>query len=127
MERMLALAAFVLSLLGCGPQRSVFESRAVDGGRELLHARASIESGVARFECFASATGLCYWTVFPAGCGGGSGDPAPTPCTVHGSRRFALAVDGSRRIAGLATARVCIADRAGAAAPACHELGFEAR
>lgn len=126
MDRMLALAAFVLSLLGCEPQRSVFESRAIGDGRDLLHARASIESGVARFDCLASTTGLCYWTVHPAGCTGDSGTVV-APCAAAASRRFALAVDDSRHLPGVASARVCVADRAGAASPACHEMGVDAR
>jgi hypothetical protein len=126
MERFLALAAFLLSLLGCEPQRSVFESHAVDGGRDLLHARASIESGVARFECLESATGLCYWSVFPAGCDGSSGPLPVAPCASAPSRRFALATDDSRQVTGLSTARVCVAGDA-AAAPACHDLGLDAR
>jgi hypothetical protein len=120
MDKLFALAAFVLSLLGCEPQRSVFEHRTVYDGRDLLHARASVESGVARFECLESATGLCYWTVRRTPC-----RDAALPCTEPGTQ-FALAVDDSRQIAGLARVHLCVADRAGARA-SCEALGEEAR
>lgn len=120
MDKLLALAAFLLSLFGFDVQRSTFESREISNGRELLHARATLEAGVARFECLASTTGLCYWAVYPARCA----DDA-SACTSRPLRRFALAVDDTRQVTGLSRVRTCVSGSAATAAPACHALGDE--
>lgn len=121
MDKLLALAVFLLSLFGCDTQRSTFVNREVLDGRDLLHARATLEAGVARFEYIASASGLCYWSLFPARCAKG----AP-PCTPRPLQRFALAVDDSRQVTGMSRVRLCVARAAGTASPVCHELGATA-
>lgn len=114
MDIMTALLAFVLSLLGMDAPRSTFVHREDHDGRTVLHARASVEAGVARFDCIESATGLCYWTVQPPDCTRGA-------CS---SRRFATAVHDSRQLAGFTRVRLCVAARADAPRR-CHALGTQ--
>ncbi len=118
MDKLLAIAAFLLSLFGCDPQRSTFESREVFDGRDLLHARATLEAGVARFECLASTSGLCYWVLFQARCAA-----SDATCTSRPSKRFALAIDDSRQVSGISRVRLCVSAAAATPAPTCHELG----
>lgn len=120
MDKLFALAAFLLSLFGFDTSRSTFVNREVFDGRELLHARATLEAGVARFECLASTSGLCYWSVSPMRCAA-----SDTPCTPAPLRRFALAVDDSRQVTGVSQLRLCVGADA-RAKPACHELGSAA-
>lgn len=118
MDKCLALLAFLFSLSGCEPTGSTFVSREVSNGRDLLHARASLASGVARFECLRSDSGLCHWTIHPARCGDGA--PCATP-----PQRIVLAADESRQLAGVTRLRACVARRAGGS-PACEVLGADA-
>jgi hypothetical protein len=101
-----ALLYFVLSLFGCDVGRSTFVDRIGDDGVHALYSRATVEAGVARFECLRSASGHCYYTVLPRDC-----DAGRRGCSDEPLRRFAVANGDSRQIVGLHDFRLCVSDR----------------
>lgn len=109
MNKFIALCAFVLSLFGCNGGASTLVQRASADGSEVLHSRAQVQAGVARFECLRSASGQCHYTVLPRDC-----DPAGVArgCAAEPIERFALASGDSRQIAGLQAFRLCVSARA---------------
>lgn len=114
MNRILGLSAFVLSLFGCDPAGSALVHRARDGARDLLHARASIEAGVARVECIAGVPGACERTRRIPACAVGA--PA---CAGAPARRFALAAADGPRPTGVPVVRPCGAGAVDERTPVC--------
>ena len=106
MSKLIALLQFLLALAGVSSGGTTWTSQVHDDGR-VLSSRAHAQDGVARFDCRASDSGLCYYTLYPAGCTG-------TACTDAPLRRFSVARDESRQFAGLAGFHPCV-DTAGAA------------
>jgi len=103
-----ALLYFVLSLFGCDVGRSTFVDRIVHDGATALDSRTVVEAGVARFECIRSASGQCYYTLFPRDCS--SADKKDTGCLARPIRQFAVADGDTRQIAGLRDFRLCVSD-----------------
>ena len=101
----LLLAVFGVDLAG---STHVHHDR-VDGV-DTLHGIATIEAGVARFECLASASGRCHFTVFPVPCAGAAplARWAVGPCDAAPPRRFELPAGGGREIPGLAVHALCV-------------------
>ena len=112
-----ALLYFVLSMFGCDVGRSTFVDRIVHDGAATLESRAVVEAGIARFECLRSASGQCYYTLFPRDCSASNGKDAG--CLTKPIRQFAVADGDTRQIAGLRDFRLCVSDENGAAAPGC--------
>lgn len=122
MNKLIALCYFVLSLYGCDVGGSTFVHRAQTDGADTLHARAVVEGGVARFECLRSASGRCYYTVFPRDC---ASPPAPTGerlarCLAMPVERFAVAEGDSRQVPGLRGIRPCVSAEEGPPGPDCQ-------
>jgi len=103
-----ALLYFVLSLFGCDVGRSTFVDRIVHDGATALDSRTVVEAGVARFECIRSASGQCYYTLFPRDCS--AADKKDTGCLARPIRQFAVADGDTRQIAGLRDFRLCVSD-----------------
>ncbi|MET3928218.1 hypothetical protein ABIE51_000105 [Lysobacter sp. OAE881] len=112
-----ALLYFVLSLFGCDVGKSTFVDRIVHDGATSLDSRTVVEAGVARFECLSSASGQCYYTLFPRDCSASNKKDAG--CLAKPIRQFAVADGDTRQIAGLRDFRLCVSDENGAAAPGC--------
>lgn len=112
-----ALLYFLLSLFGCDVGKSTFVDRIVHDGATSLDSRTVVEAGVARFECLSSASGQCYYTLFPRDCSASNKKDAG--CQVKPIRQFAVADGDTRQIAGLRDFRLCVSDENGAAAPGC--------
>jgi len=113
-----ALLYFVLSLFGCDVGKSTFVDRIVHDGAPALDSRTVVEAGVARFECLRSASGQCYYTLFPRECA--ASDAKDARCLTTPIRRFAVADGDTRQIAGLRDFRLCVSERDGAAAAGCR-------
>jgi len=103
-----ALLYFLLSLFGCDVGRSTFVDRNVHDGATALDSRTVVEAGVARFECIRSASGQCYYTLFPRECAASNG--ANAGCLTRPIQRFAVADGDTRQIAGLRDFRLCVSD-----------------
>lgn len=116
-----ALLYFVLSLFGCDVGRSTFVDRVVVDGASTLSSRATVEAGVARFDCLRSASGHCYYTVFPRECVASATDgKADATCLSKPIGRFAVANGDSRQVTGLSDFRLCVSDKDGAPGAGCR-------
>ena len=110
MDMLATLLQIVLALFGVELGGSTFSHRSSTDGVDTLYSIATIESGIARFECLASASGRCYYTVFPDPC---AGAPALAGtrigrCGATPPRPFDLPTGGERKITGLAVAALCV-------------------
>ena len=110
MELLTTLLQIALALFGVDMASSTHTHRDRIDGIDTLYSIATVESGIAHFECLASASGRCYYTVFPASC-------ADTPslsgtrinrCEPMAPRQFALSAGSERVIAGLAVEARCV-------------------
>ncbi len=104
-----ALIYFVLSLFGCDVGRSTYVDRISVDGAHALYSRATVEAGVARFECLRSRSGQCYYTLFPSDCAATSAKTA-AGCLTKPIERFAVANGDTRQIPGLQRFRLCVSD-----------------
>ena len=128
MNRLIAVLYFVLSLYGFDVGRTIVDRINVDGS-QALHSKVVAQPGVARFECLRSASGRCYYTVFPRDC---TSTPRPTPgsaptriagCLSEPVERFVIAEGDSRQIPGLQQFRPCVSADAGTLGPDCEPPG----
>ena len=118
MNTLIAIVCFVFSLFGVDlGSRTIVDRIHVDGA-DTLYSKVVAQPGVTRFECLHSASGQCYYTVYPRAC-------APTSVSATGSarmrtngclsrpvERFALATGDSRRIPALPGSRLCVSAEA---------------
>lgn len=128
--KLIALCYFVLSLYGCDVGGSTFVHRTHVDGADSLYSKATVEGGVARFECLRSASGQCYYTVFTRDCTATSGralgsSTGSTSKPIVGCRpelveRFAIAKGDSRQIPGLHSFRLCVSAEDGIPGPDCE-------
>jgi hypothetical protein len=120
-NKLIALCYFVLSLYGCDVGGSTFVHRTQVGGTDTLYIERGAQPGVARFDCLRSASGRCYYTLFPRECA-----PAHVPtgkridrCPTEPVRHFAIANGGSHQVAGLQRFRMCVSAEDGTPGPDC--------
>ena len=113
MTKFVALLQFLLALGGCSLGGTTYSNRIAEGGHDVLASRARVQDGVARFDCRASDSGWCHYTLYADACEAGSG------CTQAPLRRFSVARGDSRQIAGLEGFRVCVGLDAGTLGPDC--------
>ena len=66
--RLVALLAFVAALFGCGGHDRSIVHRVTQNGVDLLDSRVEIDADRARFDCRASQSGHCRYTVFARAC-----------------------------------------------------------
>lgn len=119
--KLTALLYFVLSLLGLDVGRSTVVDRISIDGVQAVYSRATVEAGVARFECVRSRSGHCYYTLFPGDCATPSGQRSPT-CLDAPLQRFAVADGNTRQIVGLRAFRVCVSDHDATPDAGCRAL-----
>lgn len=110
MNKLIALCYFVLSLYGCDVGGSSFVHRSQVDGIDTVHIEGGAQPGSARVDCLRSASGRCYYTLFPREC-----PPAAAAtgkridrCPTGPVRRFAIANGGSHEVAGLQRYRMCV-------------------
>ena len=113
MTKFVALLQFLLALGGCSLGGTTYSNRIAEGGHDVLASRARVQDGVARFDCRASDSGWCHYTLYADACDAGTG------CTQAPLRRFSVARGDSRQIAGLDGFRVCVGLDAGTLGPDC--------
>jgi hypothetical protein len=99
MKTAIALVLYVLSLCGIDVNNETRVDRVVSNGSDVLYSRVVARPNGTRFECLRSASGQCYYTVFPEPCAKTSGrqavDAAPRRSSV--SRWPGVAAGGCRR------------------------------
>lgn len=118
MDKLLALFAFLASLIGCDGAGDTVVHRIAGAGADVLLSRASVQDGVARFECVRSASGACHYLVLPQGCA------TSRDCATR-VRRYDVPAGHARQVAGLHAFRLCVdvARRGDAACSASDSLG----
>lgn len=116
-----ALLYFLLSLFGVDVGRSTFVDRVSIDGAQVVYSRATVEAGVARFECLRSASGQCHYTLFPRECAPPAANAKQAAdCLARPVERFAVANGDSRQISGLHDFRLCVSDEAGTSGRDCQ-------
>lgn len=94
MRNVLAMLYYLFAVVGCSGGR-VTEIRSEADGHDILHGRIEVSAEVAKFECLASATGQCHFSLFDPSC------TSPAAACDKPPERFALAQGESREIVGL--------------------------
>lgn len=115
MNRLMALCYFVLSLFGVDIGHDTLVHRSRSAGVDTLHSRATVQAGVARFECMRSASGRCHYLVLADRCAKSTAGAPARRCTARPIERFVLADGDSRQISGLLDFQLCVDTRAPAA------------
>lgn len=96
MRNLIALLYFLCALLGCDTGGTTLVTRTSIDGRDTLHARTRLQSGIGRFECIASDSGRCHYALFAYECA-----PNQPTCCSEPAERFSLPVGAHREIVGL--------------------------
>ena len=127
MNRLIAVLYFVLSLYGFDVGSTIVDRINVDGS-QALHSKVVAQPGVARFECLRSASGRCYYTVFPRDCttpgaASGSARTRIAGCLSEPVEHFVIAEGDSRQIPGLQKFRPCVSAYDATLGPDCEPPG----
>lgn len=119
MKTAIALALYLLSLCGIDVTNEIRIDRISTNGTDILYSRIVARPTGTRFECLRSASGQCYYTVFPKECATASGRPS-ADCLARPAQQFALARGGSLRMPSLASSRLCVSADAKVHGPGCE-------
>ena len=103
MRNLFAALYFLLALFGCDGGGTTTITHSVSNGVDLLHASTRVKAGVARFECLASASGACHYTLLPPQCASSN-----APCKEAPIDRFSVKTGESREVIGLPGFTACI-------------------
>jgi hypothetical protein len=103
----LAVIAYTLSLFGIDVGSHIRTDRVQSNGTDVLYSEVVSQPTGTRFECVRSASGQCYYTVFPQQCTTMPGT-GTTDCTAQPAEHFALARGDTRRMAALPTLHMCV-------------------
>lgn len=104
MRNLIAALYFLLALFGCEVGGTTTVTRSIVGGIDVIHSKTRVVAGVARFECLASTTGECHYTLFPRKCASADRDCAKRPID-----RFTLPKGARREVVGLPNFDACVA------------------
>ena len=127
MPSLIAIAKLLLSpllvfLSACGIDGTSYSNRIAGDGHDLLYSKAQAKDGIARFECKASDSGSCHYTLYPDACAG------KADCKLAPLQRFKVARGDSVQIAGVDDFRVCVGTDATTLGADCQPLaGASAR
>ena len=118
MEKILAIAYLILSLVGCdvGGRSTTTESTA-DDGKTVYSSKTRAWSDHASFECRESSSGFCHFVVFTSNCPGAD-------CKTRLVSTFSLTPGEKREIAALPEGfRYCLNHFKPPVAPNCRKTG----
>ena len=99
----LLFSPLLLILAACNIGGTTYSNRIGIDGHDTLYSKARAKDGVARFECKASDSGRCHYTLYPEACSG------KADCQLAPLQRFSVARGQAHKIAGLQDFRVCVA------------------
>jgi len=114
----LAIILYTLSLFGIDVGSKVRIDRIQDNGTDILYSEVVARSTGTRFECLRSASGQCYYTVFPKECTSATGRP-PADCLSKPVQQFALADGDSRQMPSQPSMSMCVSADARTRGPGC--------
>jgi hypothetical protein len=100
--KLIALLHFLLALAGIDIGSTSYSNRIVGNDHDALYSLAHAKDGVARFECKASDSGWCHYTLYPERCAG------QADCNLAPLQHFTIARGQTRQIVGLDEFRVCV-------------------
>lgn len=103
MRNLFAAVYFLLALFGCESGGTTMITHSISNGVDLLHAKTRIKAGVARFECLASVSGECHYTLLPDKCAA-----TDAPCMEKPIDRFVMKAGESREVVGLPRFSACV-------------------
>lgn len=98
----LLLSPLLVILSACGVDGTSYSNRIANNGHDTLYGKAHVQDGVARFECKASDSGTCHYTLYPDACAG------KADCKLAPLQRFTVARGRSKQITGLHDFRMCV-------------------
>ena len=121
MDFLTTVLQLLLALFGVDLGEATFSHRTSTNGVDTLYSIATIESGIAHFECLASASGRCVYTVFPESCADTASFAGTRVghCDAGQPRTFALPAGGEREITGLKVRSLCVRDDEAVLSPDC--------
>ena len=112
----LLFSPLLLILSACNIGGTTYSNRIANDGHDVLSSKARVRDGVARFECKASDSGRCHYTLYPEACSG------KVDCQLAPLRRFSVARGQTREIAGVRDFRVCVGIDATAMGADCQPM-----
>lgn len=104
MRNLIATVYFLMSLFGWNIGGSTIVHRSAIDGIEQLHSRIRTGFAVTRFECLASTSGECHYTLFPRPCASVADNCHPLPAD-----RITMAAGTAREVVGLPEFTACVA------------------
>jgi len=112
MRNLMALLYYLCALFGCSVGGTTIEHHTVADGIDIVDSRVRISERIARFECQASRSGQCHYSLFRSECKPAAAGAAKDPrCAQPATERFALAAGATREIVGVAPGfTVCVSD-----------------
>jgi hypothetical protein len=123
MDTLLAIVFHALSLFGIDLGSHTRIDRIRTNGTDILYSKVVAQPIATRFECVRSASGQCYYTVYPRDCmpkaGAASASARSRHCQSRPIEQFALANGGSRQIATLRGIGLCVSAEAGSTSADC--------
>lgn len=115
--RIAALFAFVASVLGCNQSQRSFTERSTSAGVDQLYSKVEMRAEGTHFDCIASQSGSCHYTLFAEGC---APDEA---CSRTPLQQFALAAGAQKVVTKLPkTLQPCVRQDAMPVDARCHAV-----
>ena len=125
MNILIAAVYSVLALFGSDLGSQTFVDRIRVDGNDVLVSKVVTQPVVTRFECVRSASGRCYYTLFPRDCASTSTAAASgaraNGCLSTPVEQFALADGDRRQIEALPDFRLCVSPDATIAGRDCAQ------
>ena len=103
MHNLLAAIYFLLALFGYDGGGTTVITRSSIDGTDVIYSRTRIKAGIARFECIASASGACHYTLFPRRCASMQGNCGDRPMD-----RLTIPAGSKREVVGLPEFDACV-------------------
>lgn len=124
MRNMMALLYYLCALLGCDVGGTTIVNRSNDSGVDIIDSQVRISEQIAKFECRASRSGTCHYSLFRSQCAAAKAKPAQAPhCTETAFERFDLAAGATREIIDIAPGfTLCVSDKNDAVGVDCKAL-----
>ena len=110
----LLFSPLLLILAACNLGGTTYSNRIGIDGHDTLYSKARAKDGMARFECKASDSGRCHYTLYPEACSG------KADCQLAPLQRFTVARGQTREIAVVRDFRVCVATSPAAVGADCQ-------
>ena len=104
MRNLIAALYFLLAVFGWDIGGTTIVNRSSIDGVDQIHSRIRVKDAVTRFECVASASGECHYTLFPRECASATGN-----CDALPAERFTMAAGATREVVGMPGFLPCVA------------------